>query len=241
MALSERARRARRRLIRHAPAIFGRLGGRIDRDVVSFELEPWTSLSEPLAHAVFMHAARRISPDAQPPSPAAWKALLRGAVGAVDLDRQLRVVITDGRLRLTPRDESTEPRPIAAGSLVVGEARSFAGHRISVEERRPGARDSLTTGTDRQVVPVVCIVGELHVRGASRGETFRPFGMQRGRKPVREAMREAGIPASARAAWPIVADDLGVLWIPGVRADERCRVGDATLHPSLTLSWVRPT
>lgn len=74
-----------------------------------------------------------------------------------------------------------------------------------------------------QWLPSRRVEGTLTVRGPRQGERLQPFGMD-GTKLVADLMAEAGIPATTRWRTPVVSDDRGILWIPGVRAAERCRV-----------------
>ena len=57
----------------------------------------------------------------------------------------------------------------------------------------------------------------LVVRTAALGEKMSFSG---GHKDIRDAMAEAGIDASRRSSWPIVADGGHILWVPGVRRTE---------------------
>ena len=65
---------------------------------------------------------------------------------------------------------------------------------------------------------------EVSVRSPRAGDRFHPIGR---RTPllVADALREAGVPASARAAWPIVCTPLPkVCWVVGYRIDEHVKV-----------------
>jgi tRNA(Ile)-lysidine synthase len=66
------------------------------------------------------------------------------------------------------------------------------------------------------------------VRGPVPGERFRPAGGT-GSKLVHDALAEAGVPASARADRPVLADSSGaVMWVVGYRIDDRVRVTSRT-------------
>jgi tRNA(Ile)-lysidine synthase len=77
---------------------------------------------------------------------------------------------------------------------------------------------------------VVCdadVVGERAViRAAEAGERFRPLGRS-GSKLVRDALAEAGVPASRRDRAPVVAAG-DVIWVVGYRIDDRTRVTSGT-------------
>jgi tRNA(Ile)-lysidine synthetase-like protein len=59
------------------------------------------------------------------------------------------------------------------------------------------------------------------------GLRYTPIGAQ-GRKLVSDALREHAIPRILRNTWPLLADDMGVLWAPGLPPAERARVLDST-------------
>lgn len=56
--------------------------------------------------------------------------------------------------------------------------------------------------------------GEPTVRGALPGDRVEVRG---GGKPVAEALREAGVPATARQGWPVVCAGGRIAWVAGVR------------------------
>ncbi len=74
-----------------------------------------------------------------------------------------------------------------------------------------------------QWLPAGATRGELQLRCAQKGERITPFGMH-GRKLVSDLMQEARIPQDERWQLYVVADEQGILWIPRVRASERCRI-----------------
>lgn len=62
---------------------------------------------------------------------------------------------------------------------------------------------------------------ELTVRGRRSGERFRPRGLKGHSTKVKEWFIDQKIPASWRDQWPLVADELGVLWVVGYHPAER--------------------
>jgi tRNA(Ile)-lysidine synthase len=80
-------------------------------------------------------------------------------------------------------------------------------------------------GPDRWelVCPADALQGGLHVRAARAGERLRPLG-RGGTRKLSDLFQESRVAASHRAAVPVVADDAGPLWVPGVVQDERTRV-----------------
>lgn len=68
----------------------------------------------------------------------------------------------------------------------------------------------------------------LHVEGAHTGLRFEPFGMD-GSKLVSDILREANIPTSQRAHYPILYSGDTPLWIIGIRASRHFSIpADAT-------------
>ena len=70
------------------------------------------------------------------------------------------------------------------------------------------------------------IKGDIWVRSRRAGDAYRPVG--RGTKSLKKLFNESHLPASARAALPILTDDDGILMAVGFGCDERARVTDQT-------------
>ncbi|MCB9833775.1 MAG: tRNA lysidine(34) synthetase TilS [Planctomycetes bacterium] len=124
-------------------------------------------------------------------------------------DRLLLVVRRDAPAATVTRleiDERVRPLPQGGGLQL----RTVA----DGEEFEPGLR--------RQPLPRDRLDGPLTLRTVERDERFRPFGMD-GRRRATDLLREAGLDADRRAGFLAVADDRGILWLPGIRAAERCR------------------
>jgi len=76
---------------------------------------------------------------------------------------------------------------------------------------------------------------ELILRPRQPGETFAPLGMAGRTKRVNEFMINAKIPREWRAGWPMLCNSRQILWIAGLRLDERAAVTPATGK----IVWVR--
>lgn len=73
-------------------------------------------------------------------------------------------------------------------------------------------------------------VPPLSIRSRRPGDRFHPLGLGASKK-VKEALMEAGIPREERDAVPVVVDGEGrIVWLAGIRLDERFKVTDATRH-----------
>ena len=63
----------------------------------------------------------------------------------------------------------------------------------------------------------------LFLRGRIAGERFRPFGMQ-GTTRLKSLMVDRKMPALLRDHWPLLADENGLLWVPGYRLAARAAI-----------------
>lgn len=63
----------------------------------------------------------------------------------------------------------------------------------------------------------------LFLRGRITGERFQPFGMD-GRTGLKRLMVDRKMPALLRDRWPLLADEIGLLWVPGHRLAARAAV-----------------
>lgn len=71
------------------------------------------------------------------------------------------------------------------------------------------------------------IRGKLRIRTAVRGERFRGLGSP-GSRRLGRALADRGLPAHVRARWPVIADDAGPLWSPGLPPAERAALANAS-------------
>ncbi len=79
------------------------------------------------------------------------------------------------------------------------------------------------------VIDAESLKGELHIRSAEKGDAVVPLGMQ-GRKKLSDIFGEAGLSLAARRRLPIVCDDNGPVWVPGLCLSDRVKVKEATRH-----------
>ncbi|MFS8534942.1 MAG: tRNA lysidine(34) synthetase TilS [Limnochordales bacterium] len=97
--------------------------------------------------------------------------------------------------------------PPASGELVA-DPRAFSGPEEAVLD------------WDRVVPPVV-------VRSWQPGDRMRPLGLA-GSKKLQDLFVDAKVPVDQRGRVPIVADQAGILWVAGLRVDERAAVTEKT-------------
>jgi tRNA(Ile)-lysidine synthase len=149
-------------------------------------------------------------------------AIARGERSAAQLAGGGRVERVGGRIVFSVHNEN---EPLLPVDLPVPGRVRFDGLEVEawIEHSAPTAWPD---GRSR----VVCdadVVGERAViRAAKAGERFRPLGRS-GSKLVRDALAEAGVPASRRDRAPVVANG-DLIWVVGYRIDDRTRVTSGT-------------
>lgn len=119
--------------------------------------------------------------------------------GGVTIGRQYDCLV---RLECAP--ELPETRLSVPGEICIGGKRFVSEYAIDLEERP----DSV----------LVCPVGALIVRSRRSGDTMRLPG---GTRSLKKMYIDRKIPASQRAAVPVLADDRGVLAVFGIGTDIR--------------------
>jgi tRNA(Ile)-lysidine synthetase-like protein len=72
----------------------------------------------------------------------------------------------------------------------------------------------------------------LLLRPREPGDRFQPQGMGGHSVMLHEFMINAKVPRSARAGWPLLAGRAGLVWVCGLRVDER-----AIVHPGTRSVW----
>ena len=121
--------------------------------------------------------------------------------GGVTIGRQY-----DRLVRLECAPELPETRLSVPGETCIGGKRFVSEYATDLEER-PGS-------------VLVCPVGVLTVRSRRSGDTMRLPG---GTRSLKKMYIDRKIPASQRAAVPVLADDRGVLAVFGIGTDIRFR------------------
>jgi tRNA(Ile)-lysidine synthase len=68
----------------------------------------------------------------------------------------------------------------------------------------------------------------LTLRPRAPGDRFQPQGLGGHNTKLNEFMINAKIPQDARAGWPLLVGQAGIVWVCGLRVDERALVRDET-------------
>ncbi len=85
--------------------------------------------------------------------------------------------------------------------------------------------ESFPSPQEAVILPEAEVQLPLKVRFPREGDRFQPFGGS-GHKKVARFLMEAKVPHSKRAKVPLLCDERGILWLVGLRADERIRIRD---------------
>jgi tRNA(Ile)-lysidine synthase len=120
-----------------------------------------------------------------------------------------------------------EPAPMPLSALAVpGRAVLPDGRTVSARAiRRPARFDPRVFGADpnRVALDLAQLEPPFTVRGRLPGDRLRPLGLA-GEKRLKELLIDAGVPARQRSRVPLVCDRRGIVWVAGLRPDERGRV-----------------
>jgi tRNA(Ile)-lysidine synthase len=73
-----------------------------------------------------------------------------------------------------------------------------------------------------------CLSFPLQVRTRQAGDRFRPLGMQGHSLKLSDFWINARLPRQARSGWPLVCSKGEIVWIPGYRPAETCRIRQDT-------------
>lgn len=197
--LARTPRALRRRIVRHAWREAAGLTAREDAD-------EWTP-----AALVFEHVA-------------AVLALLEGNAGdAVDLPRRVRARREGDFLTLRRVGESDAAPAFAVpltipGTTVIPGVGAIEARFVDDPERadRPG-RDGAWLDWEKLAPPLVA-------RSWRAGDRMRPLGLG-GTKKLQDLFVDEKVPAAQRRRVPVVVDANGIVWVAGLRVDERAAAG----------------
>ena len=102
------------------------------------------------------------------------------------------------------------------------------GWRIEVEERarkagRIGGRDPWHVHVDADALP-----GPLAVRRRLAGDRIEPLGMGGRGKSLQDLFVDAKVPEPERDTWPVVIAGERIVWVAGLRLDQRSKIHEGT-------------
>jgi len=154
----------------------------------------------------------------------ALRALIRAGHSGrtLHLPHGLRVAKEHGAVRFTRA--AVRPPPPPREVVFAGYGRFELpgwGFTISIS-RAPAARADRTAGSSAALLAGISF--PLRLRTRRPGDRLVPFGM-RGSRKLSDIMIDRKIPVSERNRAPVFEDRRGIVWVPGVVAAERTRIG----------------
>ncbi len=85
-----------------------------------------------------------------------------------------------------------------------------------------------------EVVDVSRIRGSVRVTSRRPGDSLKPVGFN-GHKKLKNMMVDRKIPRSERDRWPVLRDQAGIVWVPGIRLADRVRLRTCTRAKNMFL------
>jgi tRNA(Ile)-lysidine synthase len=191
---------------------------RVENGAISVAASALGGYDSALEQAVIIAAARRVGCRLGPGRVGRVLSLLKGKISGarVPLGAQWFAEVSYGRLRIAAHEPVPPGDPWALAGRT-GEG-SWGRWRFHWElETAPERQDRV--GLSAWFTP-----DPLTVRGWVPGERLKPLGGA-GRRLIVRCFQEVQVPRSRRQAWPVLAQNDDIIWIPGV-----CR-SDALLPP----------
>lgn len=133
--------------------------------------------------------------------------------GLIEVDR--------GKVRL-----SIEPIQSPAPMRLANETR-WGKHTILMRETPPDPVE--TSDPMSATIDADKIAGSLVVRSAHPRERMAPLGLN-GSKLLSDIFIDRKIPRQDRLLWPLIADNMGIVWFPGYTIAERVKIAKSTTN-----------
>jgi hypoxanthine phosphoribosyltransferase len=146
----------------------------------------------------------------------------------VDVPGGFRVSVEADTVRIAPR-ASDFAASLSERELPVPGRLSLPGPgaHLTARELPPPADPARVSSGRVAWVDAEKVAGPLTLRGRRPGDRYRPIGLG-GAAKVQDLMTDRKIARRLRGTVPIIADGLGIVWIPGFRVDERTRITEET-------------
>ncbi len=120
-------------------------------------------------------------------------------------------------------EPSPETIPLDAGMATLS-----GGWELTVTRLEEIPKTAVTDNPWEALLDEAKIRDPLSVGTRRNGELFIPFGMQGRPLKVGDFFTNEHLPMRARAAWPLVRSGERIVWVPGFRIAEFCRITPAT-------------
>jgi len=162
-----------------------------------------------------------------------FEAILREAdrsAGSTDLPG-CRLVVTPSQLRLSRRSDDVPPAGGFAPREVIWGENAFddLGLRLTVlQTDEPAGWIDVARDDERvEVADAARIAPPLTLRSRRPGDRFRPLGMSCDKR-IKAFLIDEHVPAERRAAWPLLCDRNGIVWVTRLRLSDTVRLTPET-------------
>lgn len=214
----------------------------IEDERIVFELSDWRSLDLPLQRALLRRAVSHLRAHLRDVDFAPIESAVRFSRSAppgraCDVVAGLCLAVEAKRLVLRAWDyEQAAPGDLP---LLDGDAALSAGWRFVASEWPSGLPDFEAEATAwRQFVDADALAGPLRLRPPRPGDRFQPLGLGGHSAKLSDFFINQKVPAALRSRWPLVVSGEAIVWVAGLRLDERFRVTGATRRV-MRLEFVR--
>lgn len=126
-----------------------------------------------------------------------------------------------------PQLKDLSPTPLKIpGSLDLADGWALRAARTDLT---PAAHAELTSGDRRRLAAIDAdrVHGRLTVRPPASGDRIRPLGMQ-GSVKVADLFGHRSIPWPARARWPLLVDEVAIIWVAGLHLSREHRLQESS-------------
>jgi tRNA(Ile)-lysidine synthase len=203
----------------------------IEEERMCLRLSSLQALAPAIRRRILERAIRSVTPGAYLTSShleAVDRLTAPGGPEATSLPRNLRAWRSQGFLYVGRRRPEWRAPTVREELPVPGEV-LIPGWGVTVEAviQPVPMTDLRAAGPARAYVDWKQVLPPLEVRSWRSGDRFHPLGLK-GNKKLQDLFVDAKVPRERRDQIPIVTDQKGILWVSGLRIDERGRVGGAT-------------
>ncbi len=149
--------------------------------------------------------------------------------GAVWRDRDKLRFVAQKKQSENDTDEDTDEIKVELSSLEEGDNIVSGCFGRLFWNRKSGIPMELKTGPNEILIDCDKLSGILTVRPWREGDRFRPFGLA-GSKKLKSFLTDEKVGVSRRKSVHVLCDDDRIVWVLGLRMDDRYRVRDDTTH-----------
>jgi tRNA(Ile)-lysidine synthase len=209
---------------------------RADGGEVEFDRPGWLALSVPEQRLLLREAVHRLLPgrrdvDLAPIAQAVAFSRTATPGRSCDVLGGLRFKVTARAVVLSPWGYQAEPADVP---LLADDGALTPPWRFEAAALPSGAPDAdLAAGADpwRAVVDADTLpAGEWRLRARRPGDRFQPLGLGGHSAKLSDFLINSKVDEALRDRWPLAARGDEIVWVAGLRLDERYRVTAATRH-----------